>query len=142
MELESVALLQRGGAFGFCIQDGVFVAAKLEVVGNGEVMLSGQLHRGWDTSSPGCETKRCEIVEEVEPFALTSEQAAALRQSIAGLLPPACVGVLSPACDPCLGALLTIDGTAYEDPSCKFNGCKGYGEAFNTVTELIDSFAP
>lgn len=142
VELEAVALLQRTGSFGFCIQEGVLVAAKLEVVDSGEVMLSGQLHRGWDTSSPGCETKRCELVDEVEPFALSGEQEAALRRSIAALLPPACVGVLSPACDPCLGVRLTIDGTVYQDPGCKFNGCEGYGEAFNAVTELIDSFAP
>ena len=142
--LVAVAVLERTAGFGHCIEANTFRLATVNVAANGGLVLSGSVHRGWDYSSaPECEARGCEILEEIEPFALTEEQASVLRGRIAALPPEQCVGELNPACDPCPGGeqLLALDEAKFFLPVC-VPACFGYAQNFVDVTQVFDSLVP
>ena len=138
--------LQRGGV---CIDDGSFIDAEiLPDHDDGRKYVSGQIHRGWDETSPDCppdsnRTPDCEIVEQLAATPLSPEQEAQLEALVAAL-PPGCLPLpADPACGmPCSYTIVLINGVTHQHDACSPEPCPGYFDAVDTLVDFIDGLVP
>jgi hypothetical protein len=148
--------LQRHGGLGYCIGKNQFAEAYLVSVpegsSGGEMVVSGTVHREWDTtSSPACAYWGCEVVEPVAVGSLTPEQELELAELLAAVPGGECQTQPNPACDYCLVTEVWtsryVDGLLIEGPHfvanpCAAEVCPGYHDAVYAIADFFDRLVP